>query len=95
MDLLADHDAANSGSSVVVRSLTSPPSQQDSVVVAGSFATAGSLPCQGICSWNTQEKQWQTLGNGIKGEVSAITYAGVRYASTCHFAGFLRFTGQA
>ncbi|EJD52524.1 hypothetical protein AURDEDRAFT_111189 [Auricularia subglabra TFB-10046 SS5] len=65
-----------SGSPVIVRSITSIPTNDDVIVVAGSFASAGSLPCQGICSWNTQEKQWRMLGNGIKGEVSSITYAG-------------------
>ncbi|KZV86588.1 hypothetical protein EXIGLDRAFT_774480 [Exidia glandulosa HHB12029] len=66
----------NDGSQVVVRSLSNPPTQKEIIIVAGSFKTAGSLPCQGICEWNTQEKQWHTLGNGIKGEVSSIVYAG-------------------
>ncbi|KAH7108308.1 cortical protein marker for cell polarity-domain-containing protein [Auriculariales sp. MPI-PUGE-AT-0066] len=65
-----------SGGEVVVRSVSQSPKQTEVIFVAGSFATAGSLPCQGVCSWNTNTKQWSALGAGIRGEVSTVVYAG-------------------
>ncbi|KAF5386181.1 hypothetical protein D9615_002441 [Tricholomella constricta] len=66
----------NAGSPVVVRSITTSPSKQNTVIVAGSFSQAGSLRCQSICAYDTSSKQWNTLGNGILGEVASIAYAG-------------------
>jgi len=60
----------------VVRSITTSTSKPDTVIVAGSFAQAGSLSCQSICSLQVGSKQWSGLGNGIRGEVAAIAYAG-------------------
>ncbi|KAG9085576.1 hypothetical protein FRC06_003542 [Ceratobasidium sp. 370] len=67
---------AASGSSVVVRSITNRPSNDDTVVVAGSFAGAGTLTCEAVCVWSVQNKQWSALGAGIKGDVSSVEYAG-------------------
>ncbi|KAG9120020.1 hypothetical protein FRC07_004660, partial [Ceratobasidium sp. 392] len=67
---------AASGSSVIVRSITSRPSDDNTVVVAGSFAGAGLLTCAAVCSWNVQNNQWSALGAGIKGDVSSVAYAG-------------------
>lgn len=66
-----------SGSSVVVRSITTSASTNNIVIVAGSFAQAGSLQCRSICSWDTSSKQWNALGSGIQGEVAAVSYSGV------------------
>ena len=68
---------ASPGSKVVVRSISKSESKPNIIVVAGSFALAGSLPCAGICSFDTQAKQWFALGNGILGEVASVVYAGV------------------
>ena len=68
---------ASSGSSVTVRSITASTSTKNIVIVAGSFASAGSLQCRAICSWDTSSKQWNTLGSGIQGEIAAVVYAGV------------------
>lgn len=67
----------NSGSAVVVRSVTTSPSQANTIIVAGSFAQAGSTPCRAICSFDTQSKQWSALGSGIQGDVASVDYAGV------------------
>jgi hypothetical protein len=67
---------SNSGN-VVVRSITTSSSKANTVIVAGSFSQAGSLNCQAICSWDTSKLQWNALGNGVQGEVSSISYAGV------------------
>ncbi|KAF7298190.1 SH3 domain-containing protein [Mycena chlorophos] len=66
----------SSGSVVVVRSITTSAAEANTVVVAGSFAQAGSLPCQAICLLNTNDNQWNALGSGVQGEVSAVSYAG-------------------
>ncbi|TCD62606.1 hypothetical protein EIP91_006652 [Steccherinum ochraceum] len=68
--------SGRSGTPVVVRSITTSPSQSSTVIVAGSFTQAGGQPCQAICSFNTATKQWSALGNGIQGEVAAVAYAG-------------------
>ncbi|KAH8083815.1 cortical protein marker for cell polarity-domain-containing protein [Cristinia sonorae] len=65
-----------SGAPVIVRSITTSPSQSNIIIVAGSFAQAGDQPCQSICSFNTQTKQWSALGNGIKGDVASVAYGG-------------------
>ncbi|KAF7315320.1 SH3 domain-containing protein [Mycena indigotica] len=66
----------NSGSNVVVRSITTSESKDKTVIVAGSFAQAGSLRCQAICLLDTSNNQWNALGNGVQGEVAAVAYAG-------------------
>lgn len=72
---------ASSGSTVVVRSISVSASDSNTIIIAGSFSQAGSLPCQAICSFDKTLKQWNRLGNGIQGEVSAVSYAGVSYTS--------------
>ncbi|PBK91327.1 hypothetical protein ARMGADRAFT_1046488 [Armillaria gallica] len=67
---------SSSGSAVTVYSITTSSSKDNTVIVAGSFTQAGSLPCQGICSIDTTSKQWNALGQGIQGEVSSVSYAG-------------------
>ncbi|KAI0930371.1 hypothetical protein AcV5_007105 [Taiwanofungus camphoratus] len=67
---------AGSGSSVIVRSIMASMSQSNTVIVAGSFAQAGSTPCRSICSFNTDSAQWSALGNGIQGDVASVAYAG-------------------
>jgi hypothetical protein len=62
---------------VVVRSITASTSKSGTVFVAGSFDSAGSLPCRSICSFNTASKQWNGLGDGISGDISDVVYAGV------------------
>lgn len=65
------------GSTVVVRSITKSSSQTKMIIVAGSFAKAGALRCQSICTFDTESKQWNALGSGIQGEVASVAYAGV------------------
>ncbi|TFY65748.1 hypothetical protein EVG20_g5344 [Dentipellis fragilis] len=65
-----------SGASVVVRSLTVSQAKSKVVIVAGSFAQAGSLPCRAICTYDATSKQWNALGSGIQGDVASVAYAG-------------------
>lgn len=67
---------ASSGSTAMVRSITKSSSKNDVIIVAGSFARMGSLTCAGICTLNSETKQWNQLGNGIQGEVASVAYGG-------------------
>jgi len=66
----------SSSGPVVVRSISAPNAQKNVIVAAGTFENAGSLSCHSICSLNTDSKQWNSLGNGISGDVSNVLYAG-------------------
>jgi hypothetical protein len=66
-----------SGASAVVRSISTSTAKANAVIVAGSFAQAGSLQCRAICSWDVVEKQWNALGNGIQGDIASVAYAEV------------------
>jgi hypothetical protein len=81
----------SSGSTVVIRSISKSTSKPNTIIVAGSFAQAGSLRCQGICSFDTLAKQWNALGDGIQGDVASVVYAGVCFSLS---AGFHQLTTQ-
>ena len=68
-----------SGASVVVRSISASTAKANTVIVAGSFAQAGSLQCHAICSWDFVEKQWNALGNGIQGDIASVAFAEVSH----------------
>ncbi|KIJ67669.1 hypothetical protein HYDPIDRAFT_107140 [Hydnomerulius pinastri MD-312] len=67
---------ASSGSSVVVRSITTSTYKPNTVVVAGSFSQAGTVTCGGICLFDTTLNQWSALGSGMQGDISSVSYAG-------------------
>ncbi|CAL1703749.1 unnamed protein product [Somion occarium] len=67
---------SGSNALVTVRSITASPSQSNVLIVAGSFASAGSTTCRAICSFDFSSKQWSALGSGIQGEVASVAYAG-------------------
>jgi len=72
---------------VVVRSITRMSSQPTTVVVAGTFSSAGSTQCQGICALNSVDQanpSWSALGTDVQGEVSTVTYAGVCQPFSSH-----------
>ncbi|KAF8554722.1 hypothetical protein OG21DRAFT_1439806 [Imleria badia] len=64
------------GSSVVVRSVTATSYKPDTIIVAGSFAQAGTVACQGICLFDTTLNQWNALGSGMQGDISSVSFAG-------------------
>jgi len=66
---------ATSGGTAVVRSLSASTAKANTVIVAGSFAQAGSLQCHAICAWDVVGKQWNALGNGIQGDIASVAYA--------------------
>ncbi|WVN85113.1 uncharacterized protein L203_100255 [Cryptococcus depauperatus CBS 7841] len=68
-----------SGSNVIVNQIRNRPNT-DTVVVAGNFATAGSLDCSAVCMWDSKNAQWSTPGTGLSsGEVRSVDFAGNSY----------------
>ncbi|KIM21794.1 hypothetical protein M408DRAFT_18316 [Serendipita vermifera MAFF 305830] len=59
----------------VVRSL-STLADGSSLIVAGSFTSAGSTQCSGICKFDINALSWATLGSGTTGDVESVSYAG-------------------
>ncbi|KAF9562785.1 hypothetical protein CPC08DRAFT_362723 [Agrocybe pediades] len=82
----------SAGSNVVVRSISKSSTKSNLLIVAGSFAQAGSLRCQAICSLDTSTRQWNALGNGIQGEVSTVVYANNQ--NTLVAAGSISLSGN-
>lgn len=61
------------GSNVAVNAVTMRPTKQQ-VFVGGSFETAGSLECPGVCVF--ENGAWSPPGSGIGGSVAALTWQG-------------------
>jgi hypothetical protein len=79
----ADHPIATSNASagsvlaITHRSTSgSNSSNNEQVIVAGAFTTAGSLGCVGICSWNPEDNRWSTLGSGLRSGVVTTMQSG-------------------
>lgn len=65
----------------IVRSLSTLSGGSTTLIVAGSFTSAGSTQCIGICAFDTNAQTWSALGSGTSGDVESVTYAGVRFAT--------------
>ncbi|KNG46467.1 cellular morphogenesis protein [Stemphylium lycopersici] len=63
------------GVNVTVNAIAPRPKSEE-VFVAGKFQSAGDLSCAALCIWNTDRNQWNTVSNGIEGEVSSLTWIG-------------------
>lgn len=64
--------------------------ESNTVIVAGNFATAGSLDCSALCLWDTESAQWTTPGSGLSsGEVRAIDFAGENYETVIVAGAFV------
>lgn len=68
----------SSNSPVIVRSVSKSSSNENTIIVAGTFSHAGALRCQSICAYDTSTRQWNILGSGIQGEVASTAFGGVR-----------------
>lgn len=78
----------STGSSVRVNIIKAR--QESTVIVAGNFATAGSLDCSALCLWDTESSQWTTPGSGIvSGEVRALDFAGQNYETVIVAGAFV------
>lgn len=52
------------------------------IVAAGNFESAGSLPCPAVCFWDVSSRQWQRPGNSISsGEVRSIDFGDAQYGT--------------
>ncbi|KAH6660185.1 cellular morphogenesis protein [Truncatella angustata] len=58
---------------VVVTSIKVRPNTGD-VYVGGSFKSAGSLACPGVCVFATSSSQWNRPGLGLEGNVSSLIW---------------------
>ncbi|SJX62255.1 uncharacterized protein SRS1_13101 [Sporisorium reilianum f. sp. reilianum] len=83
-----------SASSGQVLSVTSIDHRPDStqLIVSGSFASAGSLPCQNVCLWDTNGMRWSPLSAGLSGQISALDFAGSK-ANQLILAGSMTVNG--
>ncbi|RYP79414.1 hypothetical protein DL770_006686 [Monosporascus sp. CRB-9-2] len=64
---------ALAGGNVTVSSIEIRPDTAD-VYVGGSFDSAGSLPCPGVCVFNTGTNQWNRPGNELNGDVNCMMW---------------------
>ncbi|KAI1200552.1 cortical protein marker for cell polarity-domain-containing protein [Nemania serpens] len=62
------------GSNVVVSSIAVRPDSSD-LYVGGSFDTAGSLPCPGVCILDTGKNQWSRPGFELSGIVHTLFWS--------------------
>lgn len=72
-EFVSPHPPALAGDNVVVNAISAQPSSS-SVYVGGDFATAGSLPCGALCSYDTQAQAWQSIGPGLRGIVNTLLW---------------------
>lgn len=89
-DFVSPHPPALAGDNVVVNAIAAQPSS-NRVYVGGDFATAGSLPCGALCSYDTEAQAWQTTGTGLRGVVNAMLWSS---NTKLMIAGDLTISGQ-
>nr|XP_031864237.1 uncharacterized protein CI109_000149 [Kwoniella shandongensis]KAA5531309.1 hypothetical protein CI109_000149 [Kwoniella shandongensis] len=83
-----------SGSNVTVNAIRKR-GNSNTVVVAGNFATAGSLGCASVCLWDSSNAQWSTPGSGLSsGEVRAIDFAGDNSDTLIVAGSFILSSGE-
>lgn len=75
--LATSNTSAGSVLAITHRSTSgSNSSNNEQVIVAGAFTTAGSLGCVGICSWDPEDNRWSTLGSGLRSGVVTTMQSG-------------------
>ncbi|KAF3004688.1 hypothetical protein E8E14_004243 [Neopestalotiopsis sp. 37M] len=57
----------------IVTSIRVRPDTSD-VYVGGSFQSAGTLDCPGVCTYSTSNEQWTRPGLGLEGNVSSMVW---------------------
>ena len=62
------------GGNATVSSIAVRP-KTDDVYVGGSFSSAGSLQCPGVCFFSTGQGQWNQPGQGLEGSASWLMWA--------------------
>ncbi|OQO00347.1 hypothetical protein B0A48_13694 [Cryoendolithus antarcticus] len=81
---------ALAGGAVLVGAIATQP-QTSTVYVGGNFQTAGSLPCETLCYYDTSAKQWNTPGSGLSGTINTMTWTS---ATDLMIAGNLTVSGN-
>ncbi|GAK63141.1 cellular morphogenesis protein [Moesziomyces antarcticus] len=82
---------ASAGQVLSVTSIDHRP-DATTVIVSGSFASAGSLPCLNVCLWDTSAMRWSPLSAGLSGQISDIDFAGSK-ANQLILAGSMTING--
>ncbi|KAL4865639.1 hypothetical protein BDV12DRAFT_146862 [Aspergillus spectabilis] len=62
------------GDDVFVNAIAPRPDSEE-VYVGGHFSAAGSLPCSGVCYYDTETQQWNRPGVELEGSVLALKWA--------------------
>ncbi|KAL4782658.1 cortical protein marker for cell polarity-domain-containing protein [Aspergillus varians] len=62
------------GDDVFVNAIAPRP-DSDEIYVGGHFSAAGSLPCPGVCYYDTEKQQWNRPGVELEGSVLALKWA--------------------
>ncbi|SMY24736.1 unnamed protein product [Zymoseptoria tritici ST99CH_1A5] len=73
-DFVSPHPPALHGDNVVVNAVSAQPSSTN-VYVGGHFSSAGSLQCAALCTYDTKQLAWQSLGTGLRGTVNDMMWA--------------------
>jgi hypothetical protein len=67
------------GTNLSVNVISQRPGFDNIIIVAGVFASAGTLPCASICQWDSAALRWSSLSTGLSGIVGAVSFAGVSF----------------
>ncbi|KAG9012534.1 hypothetical protein FRB94_005851 [Tulasnella sp. JGI-2019a] len=68
--------SSTSGGNPVVRSITTTSGVSNTILVAGTFTTSGTTPCEAVCAWSIDSKSWSALGSGVHGQAASVDFAG-------------------
>ncbi|KAK9245844.1 cortical protein marker for cell polarity-domain-containing protein [Lipomyces tetrasporus] len=61
------------GNRVQVNSIVPRPSTS-SIIVAGTFSTAGNITCNGLCIYDLDTQSWSSVTGGISGDISSVRF---------------------
>lgn len=87
----ASQPPALGGGSVSVNAITMRPGSTD-VYVGGSFSSAGSLTCPGVCVFSSSVSQWNRPGSSLAGTANAMLWTST---DSLTVGGSLTFNDQS
>ena len=90
-DSFASQPPALGGGSVSVNAISMRPSSSD-VYVGGSFSSAGSLTCPGVCVFSSSVSQWNRPGSNLGGTANAMLWTSTNSLTV---GGALTFNDQS
>lgn len=68
------HPAALGGNNVTVNAIAAQP-ESSIVFIGGDFETAGSLPCNTLCTYDASSQGYLAVGDGLDGVINAMLWA--------------------